>query len=278
MFKMFMNLNYQLLKRLLMKSKMEKKKEPLFHPPQKAIIPPGEHHISLNDLQRLIRSPLSHYYHDLNFYQDSLLKEEEEFTLSPLLLAKIRRLTLKMPLENAVNTLQQEGSFPIGPFAQIAKKKLIDIAADKIEMTHTLSISNDTIIYLTGTVEGVTSEGFFRFDKPTFANAIKYWPTYLLFTTQKQAPFILENKIFPQFFSTPEPYLKKLITYYFQAHNALSPLFPNWVDSILKGNSDFTSFDTALEWALQTKCLSDAIFTWKEVAQDLFGEVKDAWF
>ncbi len=258
--------------------RIETKKEPLFHPPQKGIIPPGEHHITLSDLQRLIRSPLSHYYHDLNFYQDALLKEEEEFTLSPLLLAKMRRLALKMPLDRAINKLQQEGSFPIGSFAQLAKEKLTNITTDKIEIAYTLSINSDTKVHLTGVVEGLVSEAFFRFDKPTLANAIKYWPEYLLCTTQKPASFILENKTLPQFFTSPDSNLKNLITYYFQAESALSPLFPNWIDSILKGDGELTSFDAALGWALQTKCLTNDLFTWKEVAHNLFAEMKDAWF
>lgn len=247
-------------------------KPPLFEKPKKITSPLGEHLITLAQLQKLIRSPLSHYYNEINFFEEASLKEDEEFTLSPLLLAKLRRFTLKMPLEDAVGKLKSVGNFPLGSFETLAKEKIHEVETESIEIEYELSFGKTTI-HLTGVVEGVLSDGFFRFDKPSFANAIKHLPAYLLFSTQKKAPLILGEKYFEPFFDTPDHLLQKLIEYYFLAKKQPSPLFPLWVE---KG--EFPTYDLALNWSLQTHRLTDDAKMWEEVSNNLFKEMKHAWF
>lgn len=271
--------NYSQTDFALAKVSLEKsEKPPLFRAPKPVCIPPGIHHISLYDLQRLVRSPLSHYHHEMNFYSESLLKDEEEFTLSPLMRSKVQRLALKMPLDNAIGKLQKEGNFPLGAFADVAKSKLKEISAEGVEFNTELKINSETTIHLTGTLEGIVPDGLFRFDKPTLPNAIKNWPAYLLYALNNQGSLILDGQVLPRFFSSPEPYLNELIAYYFQARECLSPLYPGWIEGIFRGKGDFTSYDPALAWALQTAVLTDDLFAWKQRAQQLFGEIKDAWF
>ncbi len=265
--------------------------EPFFLPPQPIPVPPGEHHIAIYELVRALRSPLRHYFSHLNFYDATEVKHEEEFTLSPLQMAKMRRLLLQMPQKQAVINLQKRGEFPLGPFSDIAQrrveKELQDEMVDSKEASFVFDYNKETSIHITGKIDGFTNNGLLAYERGDFAGAIKAWPLYVLAChCHEPIPLIFgrDGKKKSPFFTTTRPLLERMVEYYFLSQQCPSPLFPNWVDVILKQDRArlekliATSYDPALAWVMQTKALSPTLFKWDEQAKRLYGEMRDAWF
>lgn len=245
--------------------------------------------IDLIDFIRPFRSPLRHYlYHrDIYVREERVIQEEEAFHLSPLRRAILRKHALE---GDAWKRAKKEGDFPIGPFRVLAEQQLEqEIAAlpKNLETCEVnLVVGN---VQLTGTLEGVCPEGLCVLDKKTMRNAVRVWPLFLVLAAIKPETtallFARDGKKVPRFFDDPHPFLRSAVEYYFLSQHMPSPLFPEWIEPILKEDSakleKAMSYDASLRWALRGQKplpAEELIAQWKEQTEKLYKEMADAWF
>ncbi|MEZ5315217.1 MAG: exodeoxyribonuclease V subunit gamma [Chlamydiales bacterium] len=243
--------------------------------------------IEIADLIRPFRSPLRHYlYHqEIYFREEEMIKKEEVFSLSPLRKANLRKLG-----EEALKKAKREKDFPIGPFAYVAEKQLKEeiqkFPKDLENLSVNLTIENVQIV---GILEGVTKDGLAIYEQKKIKGVVKHWPLFLLLATIRPEIsnffFLKDGKKVRRFFDNPEPYLKSILRYYFFSQKVLTPLFPDWIEPILKEDSvklkQMKHYDPTLKWAMRGQKLlppKDLILSWKEEAEALFKEMADAWF
>ncbi|MCC5831569.1 MAG: exodeoxyribonuclease V subunit gamma [Chlamydiales bacterium] len=248
-------------------------------------IPPCR--IELTDLVRAFRSPLRHYlYHQEIYVRDEkILQEEEAFRLSPL-----RKAILRKSAEEAFRKAKREGDFPIGTYGLLAERQLreeIDALPKNLEtLPVDLTIGNVQIV---GMLEGVMQDGLCLFEEKKIKGAARNWPLFLVLTKirpeSSSCLFARDGKKTERFFDDPQPYLKAALEYYFLAQKIPAPLFPEWIEPILKEDpaklEKAKSFDPALQWALRGQRLlspQELISSWKEEAEKLYKEMTDAWF
>ncbi|MFZ0566155.1 MAG: exodeoxyribonuclease V subunit gamma [Chlamydiales bacterium] len=294
---------------------------PLFPKTVQNRLPEGEVTIEMQDLVQAVRAPLKHYlYHrgNLWFQEEQSISPEDTLTLSPLQRAILRKTSLKKPLSQA---LKNAPHFPSGIFGQLAQLQLqkeqndlndpdrwqtIELSdcpqeptAERIWCLPALHfpLSNTLKVKIVGKIEGVGPEGVSVLEMGDFRGAIKAWPIFLVLNALENLPsslkvdtlfFARSGDIKKRFFESHESHLSSLLSYFFWSQETPSPLFPDWVEAILKKDpikleKQITqpSFDHTLKWALRKKIpLSplSLIETFSPWAAQLYKGMADAWF
>lgn len=150
---------------------------------------------------------------------------------------------------------------------------------------------------IVGKIHHVTPKGLFTFGKGTQGELWKIWPQFLLFChaadlllpekIDKQLIFSHAAKTQGNFFNSPEAPLKQFISYYSLCLTNFSPLLPDWIPHIVKGDSvslrekieqvfedAFGGFpDHSLRWVLNKRSLPSAeaiIESWKKHVDTIF--------
>lgn len=253
--------------------------------PQKIEIPPCR--IDMNDLIRPFRSPLRHYlYHQgIHVRDEKMIHQEEAFQLSAL-----RKAILRKSGESAFKKAKREGDFPIGRFGLLAQKQLreeIDALPKNLETIPVdLKVGN---VHIFGALEGVMENGLCLYEKKEMKGAVRNWPLFLVLTAIRPEShaclFVRDGKRVERFFDDPEPHLKAVLNYYFLSQKTPAPLFPEWIDPILKEDpaklEKAKSYDASLQWVLRGHALPPTealIASWKGEAEKLYKEMFDAWF
>ncbi|WP_075883666.1 exodeoxyribonuclease V subunit gamma [Candidatus Protochlamydia sp. W-9] len=137
-----------------------------------------------------------------------------------------------------------------------------------------------------------------------FSDAWKAWPQFLLFnyaTTFNIEPIernlILSksSEVKKAFFKDSIPYLKHLINYYALSMRNFSPLFPDWIPSLIEGNeqaiqnymkqvfsNSFGAFlNQELRWVFNKDhlpCPKILIESWQEIGKQLAGDLIQLWY
>ncbi len=253
--------------------------------------------IDIADLLRLARSPLKHYFRHrlgMRFRQEIILKEEEEFVLSPLTFARLQSDALRFSLTKAMQKTKMRGEYPLGLFQKIADDKcarLEEVETKTIEWLEHIKKPEQVAdrlwhyppikcgpVTIVGRVDGVHDHSLLIPKKCDLRNVIANWPLLLIF---QEVRFLNENKSIKM---ALEPFL----SYFFKAQEYASPLFPTWVKPILENDGELLememaapTFDESLLWSTSGRIFQNAnqlIETWKPVAETLYGEVLDDWF
>lgn len=239
-----------------------------------APLPEGHVVIEVTDLVRCLSDPLKHYLKKacgVALQDEKELLAEENFSLSPLQLARSRTRLLTHSLEEAI---QKEECFPFGVFGELAFKQLVkesefldqslkgargeafDLITHQKESVldkkgvwrmpacH-ISLSSKLTISITGRLNGVFSEGLLAMEKFRWRGALKIWPLFLILRASRLPEgFKAEKVIFARsgeakerFFDDPEPFLKELVEYYFQSMHVPSPLYPDWIAAFLQNDA-----------------------------------------
>lgn len=282
-------------------------------------VPEGDHIIDLDFLRRLSRYPIS-FFLEKNFgitFKDNEKKDEEPFLLSHYHLGKARKLLTQKSLPNVVETLKKKGGLPLGHFHDLTTFRL----AKEEEQMRPYSLKKMTFsfhqkeeeydeegwrcpplifsygekrkIYFVGKIESIANDALFTFEKCHFAAAVRHFFDFIILNYASQnvkglQPYKMvfgkDQKEKETFFSSPLPYLKSIVEYYFSALENPSPLLPEWIDPILKRDSEKLNalfekekpYDVGASWALR-----EPIFlceNWARLADHLYKDMKDAWF
>lgn len=283
-------------------------------------LPEGTITIDLVDLIRCLRDPLKHYLKmscGVVFREEKEMLAEENFTLSPLQLAKSRKILLTQPL---TETIRQEENFPLGPFGKLAARQLEKESASLEGMfgatfafiahqktaqldekgvwrlpAPIIELSSKLTVYLTGRLEGILPNVLCALEKKNWRGALKIWPQFLLLSASKlpndftamSVLFVRTGEKKNRFFENPEPFLHTLIEYYFWSMHTPSPLYPDWILPFLKNDPialekalESKLYDPVLKWALRERepfHSGEMIDRWHMWAKRLYQELNDAW-
>lgn len=255
--------------------------------PQKVEIPSCQ--IDLDDFVRSFRAPLRHYLHHRNLYirDERVVKGEEAFHLSALDRAILRKEGLT---GDAFLKARKQGVFPIGALGILAQEQLQEEMAQMPSDLESRPVDLDVDgVRLVGTLDTLLPQAFCALEKKSMKGAVRSWPLFLIATaTQPEISSLLfarDGKKVERFFDDPTPYLREAIAYYFLSKQIPSPLFPEWVEPILKDSpkklAEASSYDASLRWVMRGQKLlppEELIAQWKERTECLYKEMADAWF
>ncbi len=157
-------------------------------------------------------------------------------------------------------------------------------------------------IVLVGRIENLIESGCLFFDRYGVAGAAKIWPIWLVYCSLLQrdnlplsteAIFLKNDKATIQEppFTNPSLLLSRYLEYYFQSIALPSPLMPDCIDPLLKGDRIKASaiflksdefqfnetFDPYLKWIKRhfTSVFLDSEFAkWQQIAHELYGDLK----
>ncbi|MCH9703823.1 MAG: exodeoxyribonuclease V subunit gamma [Chlamydiae bacterium] len=275
---------------------MALKKDPIVREPFSIVIAPTKlpaATVDIAELLRLARSPLKHYFANhlgLRFFEKPEVKDEEEFTLSPLTFARIQSEALNSSVEAAISRAKRVGGYPQGIFAEVANSKCSAIEEHSLyaiewheHITKAVQI-DETLWHLpapkvgsvtiVGRVEGVKDGVLFLPKKKSSRTLFSNWPLLHLFNEVH----FLDDTV------SIKGSLERYLRYFFETKEARSPLFPTWVKPILDRDLDrlqkeieAPTFDQA--WLL-CSCRADfslpqIVDTWQPHASEIFQEVLD---
>lgn len=272
-------------------------------------LPEGRVLIDIADLRKLLRYPIKFFLEKKLSLTIKNSDSSEEFSLSALDRYHFRHLALQTPLESLVQHFEKEGKLPPGGFKEVSllrlrkenrerEKSLLHLGIQAKELSSQnisfeFAYDSKRVFHLVGKIPQATREGLLVFDKCQLSSAIRLWSDLLLLNATSTTPqsLFFENEIVKApFFSDPNPYLRKLIDYYFQARETPIPLLPEWIEPLLIQNvekleqkilaTSETSWDESLHYAFRNsppKALK-LIEEWSPLAHTLFQEIQDGWF
>lgn len=275
--------------------------EPLTPPPPFNIrtlepftLPKGEFVIDVADLTRLTRSSLSHYlhYHNLKMYQEEPIEAEESFLISPSKKTLLRKKALQTSPEVVFKKIEREGTLPLGTFGKLAQIQLDEEMRSLPEKQFTcftlnplhITLNTSLSVILTGTIDGIFSEGLCVPYKCDFKGALKAWPLFLL-SSKEQLLFGTSQQSKSRFFDDATPYLLTYLEYFFYAKEHPLFLTPEWIEPILKKDPKKCAlapiYDPLIQWQLRGKAplsFDDLIHTYYPLVEKIYKEMSDVWF
>lgn len=230
--------------------------------------------IAIKDLCKLTKNPFQFYCQNgLEIYlqrENSLMEQErEEFLLSPLQKALIRRASTRSDSQAFLEALVKSGAMPRHQFGEEAlclardeareyDQYLREMNIDKVDI-FTLQLDpavdkptqvgnmcifpaikvQDTL--LVGSVADITPRGLLVYEKEDLSAYVKWWPI-LLILHQIQIPpalIFLPSKSTAQIpLQSSEDALERFIKYYTMSLQEISPLHPKWAKPLLFGESN----------------------------------------
>ena len=174
------------------------------------------------DLKRLIslaRNPIESYFnHTLGMYLEKEearhFKADEEFFISALDAAILKKSTLRKPMDSLLRSAEKRGKLPIGPFKGVVCEKLnaesaeIAMNLEKLNINPSLLfeiefsdqyrlpeksasgkwllpplelvLKNEASIKIVGNLKEVSHEGLVAFIDDNKTDVLKYWPQFLV--------------------------------------------------------------------------------------------------
>lgn len=288
--------------------------------------------VELKALQQLAKHPLQSYLNKtLGIYLNQIEDEQSGFELSSLNRYFLKQKSLKQSTEAILAYADKKRSWPYAPFDLLAKKSIREDILEIEEALQCFSLKKEDLIdcelslgcceaqlkqntlllppievltkygliKLVGKLPPISKQGFLVFGKKDFKNAIRNYPSALLFSAlpngyfEKQFLFLDKGIKIPAF-EEPALLLNEFLHYYFLAHRTISPLMPEWVSPILEGsaeklqtamgstyNDPFRGFqDPYAKWVFHEEALPDAktiIDNWQSFTEGLYGPLQKMW-
>jgi len=262
--------------------------------PSMPMLPPTDlSAIDISMLKRLARHPLKFFFEERMDIDFEWEESDTEFALSPLDMIRLRKASLKQPLEILLQEMVDEGRLPVGAFSKAAIQKI----KEEIETYHAaltklgvspgeiysielkasckqpVQIADDQWIYpalrlnqrvIQGRVDEMSPKGLLFHGDDILADQLKAWPL-LLIVSRLGLPYQLlmtkKGKI-----SESKPASDSLEKYLRYAEKALcmpSPLHPKWAKILLKEGKIPSEEDSVTQWA-QKRNLLPPIDLWLE--------------
>jgi exodeoxyribonuclease V gamma subunit len=303
-----------------------------FTPPTSFELPLEEKSIDIKDLRSCASHPIKfnlrkkHQIY-LETREDREIKDFEQTSLSSLDKYMARQRGIKEPLEKVFSWAEKEGRLPFGLFKEAACSRL---AADIHEWQQALDehhLKRESIfsiefctacqepllmgkrlylpalkvdgVSIKGSLPAATPKGLLLTNKGAFSDLWKAWPDFLLyhyaasfFSMEKQLIALQGGAIKEAPFNDPIPYIKDFLGYYSFCTEHVSPLHPDWLGLIVKGNSaglqsalqnlykpSFGGYQSPeLKWVFHSGQLPSAaqiIDEWKEAACRLSAIIQE---
>jgi len=189
--------------------------------------------LDLKDLSNFARNPLKVYFNQtLGVYlknHDPEFKTDEDFSISHLNLAIIKKSALKQPLKQVFNLIEKKGMLPSGLFKQVAINKIETDVSSLINNLKNLDVITEDLfnidffencktafraengdfqlppleinyqgrlsIKIVGTLQDVSLKGLIIHAKDSKVDIIKFWPQFLVFTALMNEHQIAEKQL-----------------------------------------------------------------------------------
>ncbi|MBS0624703.1 MAG: exodeoxyribonuclease V subunit gamma [Verrucomicrobia bacterium] len=279
------------------------------------VLPEGEITLSLRDLAALFRQPWKFYLQKvMNFsFEEEEDQNWEDFEIDFKKRAQILRSSLKQPLEEVIDTLDQKNRFPVGLFGEMARTKLEETHAEWKENLKGFGLENEALrtlrlrdmrdgefdfppiqlewdrlkVQIQGEIKLCTVLGPVHVSDDALPSFLRSWPEHLaaLVALQTKSIFPLKKGV-PKIVESPLKALRKCVELYFLGLQTPLPLVSEWADPILRKTSDELQKkienpetripDIAFDWvnARIGKPNAEAIFTaWGNYLREALGEL-----
>lgn len=228
--------------------------------------------IDVRNLAACARHPIKFYLEKaLGLYlKDEREEDSEEFVLSPLQKAPLRRASLHMPLSKLLDVAHAKKILPVGAFKDVATAEIQKDIAEYHEKLEAFSIRPNEVFsvelsphcaapkqlspqhwivpavrtphaLISGKLTDLTPRGFLVHGENTVRDLVKAWPQFLLATSLGLPiePCILFTKDGESVeFSDLTGALDNYLLYFKRALVQASPLLPDWAEAFLRKGSD----------------------------------------
>jgi exodeoxyribonuclease V gamma subunit len=264
--------------------------------------------ISIGVLRKLARHPLQYFFEERLGIDFEWSEPETEFTLPPLELSRLRKLSLRKPLNEILDEMESQGKFPVGAFKDVAVQKIQAEIADYHEALQTLQVNPDEVysiefktscaepvqidrtwiypaLHIDGTViqgriDELSPQGLLVHGDDTLPDLLKAWPAYLIANLVKPLPLLLtkKGKASKLQLENPREALERYLRYAKKALTEPSPLHPKWARGIFKEGkiSSSPDEDEITAWARGRSLLPPAdawTARWRPYLQEVFREL-----
>ncbi len=254
-------------------------------------------------LRNLARHPLKFFFEERLGIDFEWEESNTEFTISPLDMIRLRKASLKQPLEVLLQEMAEEGKLPVGVFSKAAVQKIKDEIETYHEMLAKLQVKPDEIysielkasckqpvqidanhwiypalhinqVTIQGRIDDMSLQGLLFHGDDGLADQLKAWPLLLIVShlgLSNQLLMTKKGKI-----SEIKPSSDSLEKYLRYAEKALtmpSPLHPKWARGLFKeGKIPASEEDTVITW-VQKRNLLPPIDLWLKAWSPYLEEV-----
>lgn len=226
-------------------------------------MPEGEITISLRDLNSLFRHPWKFYLQKV-LHLSIHEKEKEswdEFEVDFLKRAQILRSSMKQPIETVIQKQEQNGSFPVGLFGEVARGEMIRIHEEWNENLVQFGFQGESLnaiflrdnpvgpfefppleikweqlkVKIVGEIRLCSRLGPLHLADDSLAALLKSWPEYLaaLCTLKTDSIYCIRSGNVKTVRS-PSDSLRRCLELYFLGLQTPLPLVNDWVDPLLR--------------------------------------------
>lgn len=241
--------------------------------------------VEIKNLLTAIKNPLRPYFEKklhIKFERDFSSKIDDELQLSPLTFSQIRKEAVKTNPNTVLKKVARQVGLPLGPFNSVAIKQ---IERDISDLTSTESIDIHAMkvgpYFLSGKIEGMQAEGYYTLEKYNLKSVICHLPNFLLLNV-KTWHFARDKTV--KTFDFSKELLAKIVHFYGDCENRAVPLYPEWIESILKKDAKKLkkqieeSFHEEVQYILRRGPLQaeEIIEHFSLAVEELYREVYDA--
>jgi exodeoxyribonuclease V gamma subunit len=250
--------------------------------------------LDIRMLRKLARHPLQFFFEERLGIDFEWKQQSTEFVLSPLDMARLRKGSLKRPLEELLGEMEKEGRLPVGSFSKAAVQKIKNEIESYHEMLEKLQIRPEEIyaielksscrqrtqidehtwiypalhiknIVVQGRIDEMSSQGLLFHGEDTLADQLKIWPIYLIagnLGLSHPMNLLLTKKGKVSELKPSREALERYILYAEKALTMPSPLHPKWARGLFKeGKIPVSEEDEIIQWA-QKRDLLPPIDLW----------------
>jgi len=259
--------------------------------------------VDIRMLRNLARHPLKFFFEERLGIDFDWKEQSTEFTVTPLDMIRLRKASLKQPLETLLQEMANEGRLPVGSFSKAAVQKIRDEIETYHEMLSKLEVKpeeiysielkssckeptqvdSNTWIYpalhinqtmIQGKIDEMSPQGLLFHGDDSFADQLKAWPLLLIVSKLGLPNNLLMTKKGKISEIKPSPdALEKYVRYAEKALTMPSPLYPKWARGLFKeGKIPLAEEDEIISWA-QSRDLLPPIDLWLEAWNPYLQEV-----
>lgn len=254
----------------------------------------------IHQLRRLARHPLQFFLEERLGIDFEWEEPNTEFILSPLEMSRLRKASLKKPLEELLKEMEREGRLPVGSFSKVAIQKIRNEIETYHEMLAKLSVRPEEIysielkavckkpmqidaqtwiypaLQMNGTViqgrmDELSPQGLLFHGEDILSDQLKAWPLLSIASKLGLQNRLLFTKkgVVSEIKATPHS-LEKYLRYAQKALSMPSPLYPAWARGLFKeGKIPSSEEDEILEWAKKRELFPRAELWWETWSADL---------
>jgi len=263
-------------------------------------------------LRKLARHPLQFFFENRLGLDFEWKQRDDEFMLSPLEMARIKKGSLKRPLEKLLQEMENEGKLPVGSFTKVAIQKIKKEIETYHEMLERVGVRPEEIyaielkascsrptqihehlwvypalhiqgVVIQGRMDELSTQGLLFNGDESLADQLKAWPLYLI-ARHLQLPhpvqllLIKKGKVSELKVEDPQAALEHYMGYAKKALTMPSPLYPKWARGMFKEGKipAATEEDDIIQWAHTRSLLPPAdiwVEAWNPYLQEVFHEL-----